>query len=96
MESSDEESQASSGSPGQTDDQEMSLQEHGEARDDQAGTSGDGAIATVITAEQEQLLLGSATPGESPTSDASSVTGHMAALQVATPPHEAAEDSETS
>ena len=46
-------------------------------------------------AEEEQLLLESTAPAGSPTSDASSVTGHMAALQVNMPPHEATEDSDT-
>ena len=59
----------------------------------QAGTPDD---SVAVMAEEEQLLLENTTPGESPASDASSVTGHMAALQVTMPPREVTEDGDTS
>ena len=84
-----EESLASSGSPGQPDDQETQPLEHVKAE----GTPDDGVA---VMAEEEQLLLESTAPVGSPASDASSVTGHMAALQVNMPPHEVTEDGDTS
>ena len=93
VESSEEESVDSSGSPGQPDNQETQPTEHAEAEGTQAGTSDDGVA---ITAEEEQLLLDSTAPARSPASNASSVTGHMAALQVNMPPRKAAEDGDTS
>ena len=90
-----EESVASSNSSGQPDDQETQPTGPAEAGGTQAGTSDSGAA---VTAEEEQLLLDSTAPVGSPASDAdiSSMTGHMASLQVNTPPHEAAEDGDTS
>ena len=93
VESSVEESIASSGSPGQPDDQDTQPPEQAEATGTQAETSDDGVA---IMAEEEWLLLESTAPVGSPGSDASSVTGHMASLQVNTPPHEATEDGDTS
>ena len=93
VESSEEESLASSDSPGRPEDQGSQPQEQAEAEDTQAETADNNAVVTV---EEEQLLLDNTAPHESPASDASSVTGHMAALQVNTPPCQVTEDGDTS
>ena len=93
VESLAEKSQAPSGPPGQPKDQEAQPLEHVEAGGTQTWTP-DNGIA--IMADEDQLLLESTAPDGSPASDASLVTGHMAALQVNTPPREVAEDGDTS
>ena len=93
VESSVEESLASSGSPGQPNNQETQPPEQVEAEGMQAWTPDD---SVAVTAEEEQLLLESTALGDSPASDVSSMTGHMAALQVTTPPCEVTEDGDTS
>ena len=93
VESSEEESLASSGSPGQPNDQETQPPEHVKAEGTQARTPDNGVA---VTAEEEQLLLESTAPVGSPASDASSVAGHMAAIQVNMPPREATEDGDAS
>ena len=95
VESSAEESIASNGSPGHTDSPETQLLEQADAEGTQTGTP-KGTLA--ISAEEEQLLLeGTASaPGESPASDTSYVTGHLALLQVNIPPHGELEDGDTS
>ena len=93
VESSVEESIASSGSPGQSDDPETQPPEQAEVEGTQAGTSED---AVAISVEEEQILLDGTALVGSPASDASSVTGHLATMQVSTSPREVMEDGDTS
>ena len=87
VESSTEESVASSSSPGCPDSPEVQPQEQADADGTQAASS-EGNLA--ITPEEEKILLGSQTPqtGESPASDTASVTRDLTRMQVNTPPHQ--------
>ena len=95
MESSREESIAFRDSPGHSDSPETQPLEQADAEDAQAETS-EGALA--ISVEEENILLGDTAPatGRSPASDTSSVAGHLASLQVSTPPYGIPEDGDTS
>ena len=81
VESSTEESIASGGSPDQPDDSETQPLEQADDGGTQAGTSDD---IVAILAEEERILLEGTAPVGSLASDASSVTGHLASLQVST------------
>ena len=87
VESSTEESVASSSSPGCPDSPEVQPQEQADADDTQAASS-EGNLA--ITPEEEKILLGSQTPqtGDSPASETASVTRDLARMRVTTPPHQ--------
>ena len=95
VESSREESIASSDSPSHPDHSESQPPEQADAEGAQAETF-EGALA--ISAEEENLLLGDTAPatGRSPVSNTSSVAGHLASLQVSTPPRGVSEDGDTS
>ena len=95
VESSVEEEIASSSSSGHPDSPETQPLEQADAEDTQDETS-EGALA--ISAEEENFLLGDTAPttGRSPASDTSSVAGHLASLQVSTPPCGVPEDGDTS
>ena len=95
VESSTEDSIASSNSPGHADYSEAQPPEQADAEGAQAGVP-EGALA--ISAEEENILLGymAMARGRSPASDTSSVAGHLALLQVSTPPHGVPEDGDTS
>ena len=95
VESSTEESVASSSSPGCPNSPEVQPQEQDDAGGTQA-TSSEGNLA--ITPEEEKILLGSQTPqtGDSPASETASVTGDLARMQVNTPLHQQPEDGDAS
>ena len=96
------ESQASDDVKVESSEEEGEGSQTSENRDGQPNTSGEGAVAasaasvSTVTPEEERLLLASATPGDNLPGDTSSVTGHMAALHVGSPQHEADGDDETS
>ena len=87
VESSTEESVASSSSPGHPNSPEVQPQEQADTDGTQAASS-EGNLA--VTPEEEKILLGSQTPqtGDSPTSETASVTGDLARMQVNSPPHQ--------
>ena len=87
VESSTEESVASSSSPGCPDSPEVQPQEQADADGTQAASS-EGNLT--VTPEEEKILLGSQTPqtGDSPASETASVTGDLARMQVISPPHQ--------
>ena len=95
VESSTEESVASSSSPGHPDSPEVQPQEQADADGTQAA-SFEGNLT--ITPEEEKILLGSQTPqtGDSPASETVSVTGDLARMQVNTPPHKQPESGDAS
>ena len=95
VESSTEESVASSSSPGHPDSLEVQPQEQADVDGTQAASS-EGNLT--ITPEEEKILLGSQTPqtGDSPASDTTSVTGDLARMQVNTPPHQQPEGGDAS
>ena len=90
VESSTEESVASSSSPGHPNSPEVQPQEQADADGTQAASS-DGNLA--VTPEEEKILLGSQTPqtGDSPASETASVTRDLARMQVNSPLHQQAE-----
>ena len=96
------ESQASDDVKVESSEEEGEGSQTSENRDGQPNTSGEGAVAasaasvSTVTPEEERLLLESAAPGDNLPGDTSSVTGHMAALHVGSPQHEADGDGETS
>ena len=87
VESSTEESVASSSSPGHPNSPQVQPQEQADAEGTQAASS-EGNLA--ITPEEEKILLGSQTPqaGDSPASETTSVTGDLARMWVNTPLHQ--------
>ena len=95
VESSTEESVASSSSPGHPDSPEVQPQEQADADGTQAASS-EGNLA--ITPEEEKILLGSQTPqtGDSPASETTSVTGDLARMQVNSPLHQQPEGGDAS
>ena len=95
VESSTEESIASSNSPDHPDNPEVQSQEQADAEGDEAGAS---EGHSTISAKEEQILMGDQAPAteRSLASDTSSVTGHLVALHIHTPPHEVPEDGDTS
>ena len=95
VESSTEESVASSSFPGHPDSPEVQPQEQADADGTQAASS-EGNLA--ITPEEEKILLGSQTPqrGDSFASDTASVTRDLARMHVNTPPHQQPEGGDAS
>ena len=95
VESSTEESVASSSFPGRPNHPEVQPQEQADADGTQAASS-EGNFT--ITPEEEKILLGSQTPqtGDSPASETTSVTGDLARMQVNTPPHQQPEGGDAS
>ena len=95
VESSMEESVASSSSPGCPNSPEVQPQEQADADGTQAASS-EGNLA--ITPEEKKILLGSQTPqtGDSPASETTSVTGDLARMPVNTPPHQQPEGGDAS
>ena len=81
VESSTEESVASSSSPGHPDSPEVQPREQADADGTQA-VSSEGNLT--VTPAEEKILLGSQTPqtGDSPASETTSVTGDLARMQV--------------
>ena len=95
VESSTEESVASSSSPGHPNSPEVQPQEQADADGTQTASS-EGNLA--ITPEEEKILLGSQTPqtGDSFASDTASVTRDLARMHVNTPPHQQPEGGDAS
>ena len=95
VESSTEESVASSSSPGHPDSPEVQPQEQADADGTQAASSGGNLT---ITPEEEKILLGSQTPQtrDSPASETASVTGDLARMCVDTPLHQQPEGGDAS
>ena len=95
VESSAEESVASSSSPGHPDSPEVQPQEQADADGTQAASS-EGNLT--ITLEEEKILLGSQTPqtGDNPASETASVTGDLARMQVNSPLHQQPEGGDAS
>ena len=95
VESSAEESVASSRSPVCPDGPEVQPQEQADA-DGTPAASSEGNLA--ITPEEEKILLGSQTPqtGDIPAFKTASVTGDLARMQVKTPLHQQPEGGDAS
>ena len=95
VESSAEESVASSSFPGHPDSPGVQPQDQVDADGTQAMSS-EGNLA--ITPEEEKILLGSQTPqtGDIPASETTSVTGDLARMQVNTPPCQQSEVGDAS
>ena len=96
VESSTEEASSdasSSSSPGNS--PHAQLQKQADAESTQAGASEGNPV---ISPEEEKILMGdqTSTPGKSPASDTSLMTGSMATLQLRTPPCEGTEGDEIS